>query len=406
MSGHTNTYTAPEFTVKGTLEEKSVVMLTHTTFANQLCCAKRILVLGATTDERLEDIGDCIARIQHEAQLVLLRPTGRPARHFDAFHDIRPGREDSVVPADIENIADIDTLILAINHVTRAVYRSLIRSMCATGCRTFVFTSNGLQIVDQRDANESIYPVFVQHSLRNSHRCSAGVSLFFRPSDETVRTLASQRLHSGHTVWNVDTVSAFEFLLPYAQRVFFDWCITDYTALMQVVQLSMEYPCIKEAFLALDMADMAEDAAMSNRIIEWNCSALPQLDHVYVLKSRQHLIERYQLNRARVTLTHNLIDSSAWGGVYKGHARPGSPALTFVYHGLFYYWHEVAAFIPVYRELSRYREVHWDLFGRVHEDIYMNGMPLHPKKYKETLEGLRLLQSLPHVAFHGFQAPS
>jgi hypothetical protein len=69
---------------------------------------------------------------------------------------------------------------------------------------------------------------------------------------------------------------------------------------------------------------------------------------------------------------------------------------------LFYFWHEVLEFLPVYKEVCRQTDAEFHLFGRVHGDVDVEGRPLFPEKHRRLLEGLDRLKQEPGVKRHGF----
>ena len=360
----------------------------------------KILIACATTDNRLNELIDELQTRWSNAELHILRPAGRPLLDFPGTIFLK-GSADQLLVEDITSTGRFDVAVLAIAHVGRALYPTLVQGCCTCANACFLYSTMGLQPLDARDADESLFSVVGNKLVPPKTKIDSWV--FFRPSDRTAHALADEYVSTGVPVIKVETLAALEENLTPTTGVFFDWCITHYPTLFQAVQMAATVGCRMEALLSLDLSDLAENHEQARRLLSLNHSALKQMDHVYYLGSRSFLVERYDLI-ANTTPRWNHV-----GGCWARSASQQSPrpndSLSFVYHGLFYPWHEVGAFIPVYKELSKRVETTFELFGRQHESLTIDGMELFPRKYKEVEEQLEELASLPGVIFHPFTPP-
>lgn len=361
--------------------------------------SRRILVAGATTDERLVTVSHELRALAPNARLLLLRPhREEPFPNNSSFDDFIQAAGPSLTPEDIDRAPACDILVPAIAHVTRPAYPGLIAACCRAARHTFVFTASGLQPVDERDARTT-RPVPIT-GRRPPPGNPVASCAFFRLSDQPALQMAQQYAATGIQLFFVETLAALEETLPNVDTVYFDWCLTDYTALFQAIQLAAEAGKRLEAFVALDLADVTEDAALRDRLIELNRSALPLLDHAYILATRGFLAERYALSRDCYTLTKNSTDAAAWHLYDRTFAK--RDVIRLAYHGLMYFWHELEECFPILFALHEKHPLHVDLFGRPHENLCIGGASLFPEREEKTRRFLRELEKLPFVQRHGF----
>ncbi len=369
----------------------------------------RVLVVGAGADALLDETARRIRAVSPRAHITLLIARDRADPGLAAYSQVLRGTAGGMVEdADFANLGSFDAAVLAMSHVARASYPGLCARTLEHAPEACLSWGGALDPMDARETLVS-WPEPIK-GVRNGRRGAGGQKpaewLFFRPSDQTVWRRAEALAAEGARVRVVQTLAALEAALPRAQAAFFDWCITDYGALFAALRLCIEAGLYTEAFLALDLADLAEDPAVAARIITLNRTALPRLDRVNVLFSRTHLLDRYPLSPQRCAKVGNLPDPKVWA---PGPATPRQPApptalrpLRLAYHGLFYFWHEVAEFVPVYERLRQAVPVKFDLFGRVHESVSLGGTPLFPRAQQKVERALEKLKKFPEVALHPF----
>lgn len=364
----------------------------------------RILVVGATTDERLKELGCLLREACPSATLDLYRP--RREQAAPAVYDRIIQLETAAVdPEQLRRAGRYDLVVLAIAHVMHAHYKALVAACCACANDVFLYSAHGLQPLDQRDA-QSIFPVPPKHAPVPPAPAPPRCWLFFRPSDQTVIQRADALERSGAEVFRVQTLAAFERLIGRVDAVFYDWCITDYGVLAAALEMAVEAGVRQEVFLALDLADLAEDPAMRERLLAFNRAVMPLFHQVYPLWTRPFLVERYRLSDGSFTYTRNIPNPDIWrrnecaGGPV---ARPGP--LRFAYHGLFYFWHEVFEFMPVFQKIQEKCDAVFDLFGRVHDSVDVGGESLFPETERRVQAAFAECATRPGVCVHGFTAP-
>ncbi len=364
-----------------------------------------ILVIGASTDERILAAGRAAGERWPGAHLSVLLPHGCSLSCPASFRVIEAA-SDTLGPDDLRGVDPCDAVVLTLSHVGRNNYPEFVRHCTVLAKQCFLFSSLGWQRLDSRDA-ESCWPEIIPSAKRFSPSTQPRSWVFFRPSDRTAHHIASSFQKKGLAVLKVETLAELEAVIPQTDAVFFDWCVTHYGALFHAVQMALEHGKRMEALISLDMADLAERPEVSQRLIEFNRSALPLMDHIHYLASRKFILERYAIDVTSATPWWNQANPDHWRipGSHPARRESNSP-VHIVYHGLFYPWHEVAEFIPVLEALLSRRPVCFDLFGRIHESLSIAGESLFPEKERQIREAVRRMERIPGVVFHPFSSPT
>ena len=367
-------------------------------------CWQRVLVVGATSNVLLRRLLTEIKPFLPHAKFFCLHPAGLPDQDLLGYDELITSDGENIQCSDLMRLPSFDAVFLAIGHVARTSYPVLCQTIDGLSSNIFLFSGLGLQPLDMREANDS-WPQPVTAGKSNRKGSAAETWIFFRPSDQTAYRMAERFEQEGKTIWQVETLKAFEELLPKAQAVFFDWCLTDYRVLFEAVSSAKAAGLWTEAFLALDLVDVCEDIDLAARLEAINRTALQALDRVHYLFTRDFLVKRYQLDCNRSLPTGNLYDPIVWrdGISHKNHKR--STEIRFVYHGLFYFWHEVAEFGTIYRKLIEQHPARFELFGRIHESIRIGGVSLFPSRELAARNLLNQMKEWPGVRIHGYCSP-
>ncbi len=365
---------------------------------------RHVLVVGATTNDRIASAARQLVDLVPGVRVDLLLPAGRESPAPGVFAHVLPAAGESISAVDFQVLAAYDAVVLAIGHVGRSAYPVLVRACCAVAGQAFLYGALGLQPLDERDGRETWPEPIRPASAAGPARPRSW--LFFRPSDQSAFRLADQWQRAGATVHQAETLKAFDLLLPQVEGVFLDWCLADYGILFPALQAALDAGKRVEGFVALDLADVTEDPARVQRIKDLNQSALTTWHHAHVLATRGHIARRYGLELARCSPLLNLPDETVWFPAPRPSAPRNAASLRIAYHGLFYFWHEVAEFQPVYEELLRHGPASLDLYGRVHESVCLGGQPLFPESERAVRLALDQLAALPGVTRHGFTPPA
>lgn len=370
---------------------------------------RKILIVGATSDERLRLAVRDAAAQWPGSRLHLLRPADRtPWPECEPeIHCLAQTPSNEIRPGDIPTYEQFDLAVLAIAHVGRSAYPALVRECLSAAKACRLYSNLGWQKLDARDA-ESGWPAAIIESgakriIRPDH-VQGGKWVFFRPSDRTAHHMAIILRQQGEQVVKLETLAELQESIQKDDTVFFDWCITHYNALFRAVQMAMDAGCRMEALLSLDLADLAESQELSNRLIELNRSALPRMARIHYLASRKFILQRYGLGNVKATPCWNNPDRDIWRSEKRKISR-SDKRIHIVYHGLFYYWHEITEFLPVLHELLARTPIRFDLFGRVHESLEIDGESLFPEKERNVRKALSEMAKLPGICFNQFACP-
>jgi hypothetical protein len=119
-----------------------------------------------------------------------------------------------------------------------------------------------------------------------------------------------------------------------------------------------------------------------------------------------HLAKRYSLDQSRLKPIWNIPDTTVWQKRTGTARRKKEAPIRFVYHGLHYFWHELAEFLPVFNALTALHPAHLDIYGRLHESVSCGGESLFPNAEQQGHDLLEHLSKRSDITLHGFTPPN
>lgn len=359
---------------------------------------KKILVIGASADSLLQQASNSISNLIPNANMTLVLPSGRTAP--TGFSDILQGKTNEVTSSDFTMLTKrFDAAVLVMAHVNRPSYSGLVWQCSECADNIFLYSTMGLQPLDLRDGLSN-WPEEISTTTPSTISTQPTNWVFFRPCDQTVFRIAEKYAKTAR-VNIVETLSAFEKLSKTADAAFFDWCLSDYRAVFNAFSMAGQENLRREAFIALDMVDLAEKKPLRQNIEKLNQSAFHKLDYSYILSTRLFIADRYNIKPKNFEPAENIPDENIW----KPQPRPAlcKTKINIVYHGLLYFWHEVAEFAPVLQELKKHvDEVTLDIYGRVHESSVIGPDPVFPQARSKTEAAIAKMCKIDGVTLHGY----
>lgn len=364
----------------------------------------RLFIVAACSEQRLmEVISDLRSRGLDERLTVLIANVDLASSPLRELAEVFVCAGDSIEICDFKILQgrSFTNSLLLINHVIRPNYKNLVEATVQRAESSFLYTFNGgFQNLDIRDSYDDFDGVEIS-TLTSVSESEESLSLFFRPSDQTMKRFEKERLEQGIKVLKVDSLAEFEKYLASASEVFFNWCITDYVSLKLAFDLSLKYSLKRTGYITVDLVDLAEDEGVKEELEELNRSMISKLDFCYVMSTRQFFVDRYKIDRQNVELTQTLAGEVVEKNeVIKGGST--GDELQLFYHGMMYYWHELDLFMSIFLELRKLCKVRLTITGRVHESVKFLGRDLFPKKEQRMREALKKYLSFPEVDYLGF----
>lgn len=360
-----------------------------------------ITIIGATGDALLIELGKTLNTATPALHTHLLRPARPGTIPANLFTEVSATPAPQIIPSDIRNAPPTDAIILAIGHVGNPSYNTLLHAIFQQTDSAWVCTPNGLQPVTPLETSD-YWPRHMPDPEPRPPSPNKKGTLFFRPFDQYVRLLADQLTQHNNPVFIADTIQAFAEYLTQVDTVFFNFCLTDPCSLAQCFAMARQQNKFIEAFVAMDLADLAETTTMKQQITQLNQLLLPRIDQVHLLQTRPHIAERYAVAQHAIKLIPNVIKDKRWQCSHRPRPpAPGKP-IQFVYHGFMYHWHELAEFLPVLNAVNQQHPATLTVFGRSHGDCLCGNAPLLPAKAARGVELTNTLQSLPNVNLKGF----
>ena len=361
---------------------------------------KKILLVAAINPQSLKSI-ICGLRQHYPAAVIDVLISHNGINNNQQRLNWLPVSSSSIEPEDFHNIEHYQVVCLAISHVARASYKTLVECCARVGKTLMLWTASGQQALDVRDSLDFIPEPIGKR--RRFCRTSTNKIILFRPSDQSLSNLQDNWQKQGKKIQRVESIAALEEAMTPGCEVVFNYCITDYSALSVAIELCFKHHVKLSAYITVDLVDLCENEKLKYCLLDFNRSCLHQFDYVYVMKTRSYFIERYRLADSKFELLSSTGSTELTAAVETS-VRVKTKTLKLVYHGLNYYWHELAEFLPVFVELRQHCHVRLDIFGRVHESLRLGGKELFPKAEARVKQAVEQYRQFPEVCVHGFAA--